>query len=63
MNVMAWLSENEELIAIRPTGLENRPILLADRDERAIVWIATLGVAQAVFLVGLIVFLFRRKYQ
>ena len=63
MNVMAWLSENEELIAIRPTGLENRPILLAERDERAIVWIATLGVAQAVLLVGLVVFLFRRKYQ
>ena len=63
LNVMAWLSENEELIAIRPTGLEDQPILLAERDERVIVWISTLGVTQAILLAGLIVFLFRRKYQ
>jgi hypothetical protein len=63
LNAMAWLSENEELIAIRPTGLENEPIILTDREERAIAWITTLGIVQMVALAGIVMYFLRRKYQ
>lgn len=63
LNSMAWLSEREELIAIRPRLAQNLPIKLSDADERRIAWIATLGVLHLVVIAGLIVFLFRRKYQ
>lgn len=63
LNSMAWLSAREELIAIRPRVAENLPISLSDSDERRIGWIATLGVLHIVLLAGVVVFLFRRKYQ
>ncbi len=63
LNSMAWLSAREELIAIRPRLAENLPINLSDADERRIAWISTLGVLHVVLLAGLVVFLFRRKYQ
>lgn len=63
MNAIAWLSENEELIAIRPTGKEDMPIMLSDGEERAIVWISVLGTLQAVAAAGLAAYVLRRKYQ
>lgn len=63
LNTMAWLSENEELIAIRPTTISSPPILLTETDEKVIAWTATLGLFQAAVLAGLIAFAFRRKYQ
>jgi ABC-type uncharacterized transport system involved in gliding motility auxiliary subunit len=63
LNTMAWLSAREELIAIRPRVAENLPIGLSDADERRIAWISTLGVLHLVVIAGVVVFLFRRKYQ
>lgn len=63
LNTFAWLSEREELIAIRPRLAQNLPIQLSDADERRIAWISTLGVLHLVVIAGLIVFLLRRKYQ
>lgn len=63
MNTFAWLTEREQLIAIRPTGKENQPIKLTVADETAVAWIAGMGVVQAVLLVSLVVFMLRRRYR
>ncbi len=63
LNSIAWLSANEELIAIRPVGEEDPPLVLTKQNERAIAWIAILGALQVVVAAGLIMFLARRKYQ
>ncbi|MBN2309230.1 MAG: GldG family protein [Candidatus Hydrogenedentes bacterium] len=63
LNAMAWLSQHEELIGIRPTGIENEPILLTERDEQAIAWLATLGLVQLVVVAGLAAYALRRKYR
>jgi len=63
LNTMAWLTENEELIAIRATGKQAAPVILSDYDRRLIVWVAVLGAVQAVLVAGFVVHLLRRKYQ
>jgi len=63
LNSIAWLSEHEELIAIRPTGKEDPPLVLSDRQQRAVVWVSTLFTAQLVVAAGLAVFWLRRKHQ
>lgn len=63
MNTFAWLTEREQLIAIRPTGKENQPIKLTAADETAIAWIAGMGVVQAVLIASLFVYATRRRYR
>ncbi|NLA69411.1 MAG: GldG family protein, partial [Gammaproteobacteria bacterium] len=63
LNTLAWLSESEELIAIRPTGVEDPPIILTPVEEQMIAWISTLGVCQVIVLAGLVVMVWRRRYQ
>jgi len=63
LNAFAWLSEHEELIAIRPSGKEAPPLVLSERQQRAIAWLSTLFTAQLVTLAGLVVFWARRKHQ
>lgn len=63
MNTMAWLTEREDLIAIRPSGKTDPPIVLNQGEERAIVWVSTLLTAQLVAAAGLAAFLLRRKYR
>ncbi|MCC6797838.1 MAG: GldG family protein [Candidatus Hydrogenedentes bacterium] len=63
MNSFAWLTEREELIAVRPTGRDNQPIKLTTADETVIAWIAGMGVVQGVLLISLVVYLSRRRYR
>lgn len=63
MNTFAWLTEREELIAVRPTGVDNQPIKLTTADETVIAWIAGMGVVQAVLLISLVVYVSRRRYR
>ncbi|HOZ44978.1 MAG TPA: GldG family protein [Candidatus Hydrogenedentes bacterium] len=63
LNAMAWLTESEELIAIRPSGKEDPPVLLTEGQQRAIVWISVLGTLQVIAAVGLIAHGLRRKYR
>jgi len=63
LNITAWLTENEELIAIRPTGKDDLPVMLSDFDQRLIAWVAVLGTVQTVIVAGFVVHLLRRKYQ
>ena len=62
-NAIAWLSEIEDLIAIRSTGKQDAPVLLTAADRRVVVYAAVLGTLQAVIVVGFIVYLKRRRYQ
>ncbi|MDK1020934.1 MAG: GldG family protein [Candidatus Hydrogenedentes bacterium] len=63
LNSVAWLTENEELIAIRPTGNVDQPLILSQNEQRLIAWSASLGAVQAIAFTGLLVFLQRRKYR
>lgn len=63
LNVFAWLTENEDLIAIRPSGKEDAPIILSEGDQRTVVYVAVLGTVQAVVAAGLIAYGLRRKHQ
>jgi ABC-type uncharacterized transport system involved in gliding motility auxiliary subunit len=63
LNAMAWLTENEELIAIRASGKDDAPVILSDYDQRLITWISILGAVQIVLIAGFSVHLLRRKYQ
>ncbi len=63
LNSIAWLTENEELIAIRPTANVDQPLILTPSQQRMIAWIASLGAVQAIALAGILVFLQRRKYR
>ncbi len=63
LNVFAWLSENEELIAIRPSGKEESPIILSEAEERTIVWVSVLLTLQVVVAAGIVVHLARRRYR
>jgi hypothetical protein len=63
LNCVAWLTEQEDIIAARPRGKENVPIKLSDVDEKILTWVSTLGVFQVIVLVGFCTFLVRRKYR
>ncbi len=63
LNTFAWLSESEELIAIRPSGLEQAPLVLTETQERLITWTASLATLQAVLLAGGLMWWRRRREQ
>ncbi len=63
MNVFAWMNESEDLIAIRPTGHEARPLVLSDEQRRTAAWVGVMLMLQIVVACGAVVFLLRRKYQ
>jgi hypothetical protein len=63
LNAVAWLTENEDLIAIRPVGSEPQPLQLTEREQKFISWLAVLGPVQVIAAAGLVVFVLRRKYQ
>jgi len=63
LNAFAWLSESEELIAIRPSGLEQAPLVLTETQERLITWTASLATLQAVLLAGGLMWWRRRREQ
>ena len=63
LNAVAWLTESDDLIALRASGPEDQPIVLNRNEQRAIAWFAILGTAQAVAVAGFVVFLWRRRYR
>ncbi len=63
LNTMAWLTEQPDLIAIRPTGAEDQPILLSQGQERWVAYFSSLGIVQIVALVGIAVFILRRNLR
>ncbi len=63
LNSMAWLTETEELIAIRPTANLDQPLILSTKQQRLIAWVASLGAVQAIALIGALVYARRRRYR
>jgi ABC-type uncharacterized transport system involved in gliding motility auxiliary subunit len=63
LNAMAWLTEQPDLIAIRPTGVQDEPIVLTPGQERWIAYVTSLGIVQIVALVGIVVFILRRNLR
>jgi len=63
LNTFAWLSESEDLIAIRPTGRETPPLILTDMQRRSIAWVAIMLTVQTVIAAGLAVHALRRMRQ
>ena len=63
LNSIAWLTENDDLIAIRPTGQESQPLVLSDEERRAIAWMASLAAVQLIGIAGLITWVVRRRNQ
>lgn len=63
MNTFAWLSESEDLIAMRPTGRESQPLILAPVQQRAIAWVSIMLTIQLVLVAGLCVYFVRRRHQ
>jgi ABC-type uncharacterized transport system involved in gliding motility auxiliary subunit len=63
LNTIAWLTENDDLIAIRPTGQEELPLILSDEEQRAVAWLASLAAVQIIGLAGFITWAVRRKNQ
>ena len=61
LNTFAWMSESEDLIAIRPSGREAPPLILTDAQRRNIAWVAIMLTVQATILVGLGVYLIRKR--
>jgi ABC-type uncharacterized transport system involved in gliding motility auxiliary subunit len=63
LNLFAWMSESEDLIAIRPTGREAVPLVLTEAQRRTAAWVGVMLTLQFVAAAGALVFLLRRKYQ
>ncbi|MFP4171619.1 MAG: GldG family protein [Candidatus Hydrogenedentota bacterium] len=63
LNTMAWLTESEELIAMRPASSRAEAIILTSGQEQFIAWLATLGLLQICVAAGAATYLVRRKYQ
>lgn len=62
-NCLAWLSQQVELIAMRPQGEQEQPIILSTGEQRMVKWGSTLGVLQVVVILGGAVYAVRRKYR
>ena len=60
LNTFAWLSESEDLIAMRPTGKETPPLILSESQQRTIAWIAIMLTVQLTIAAGLVVYVVRR---
>ncbi len=63
LNSLAWLTEHDELIAIRPTTKEDKPIVLSDTQRRLFVWCSVMLTPQMVLIAGILVYFVRRRTQ
>ena len=61
MNTIGWLSQQENLIAIRPKNPEDRRITLTDTQQRNIIWLSLLVIPACVFGIGVYSWARRRR--
>jgi ABC-type uncharacterized transport system involved in gliding motility auxiliary subunit len=61
MNTIGWLSQQENLIAIRPKNPEDRRITLTATQQNNIVWLSLLVIPAGVFGTGFYTWLRRRR--
>jgi ABC-type uncharacterized transport system involved in gliding motility auxiliary subunit len=53
MNAVGWLSQQENLISVRPKDPEDRRLTLTSTQQVNINWIAMLGIPGAIFATGI----------
>ncbi|MBI1319398.1 MAG: hypothetical protein GC168_10700 [Candidatus Hydrogenedens sp.] len=63
LNAFAWLSESEDLIAIRPSGVSDPPLMLDDTQRRVVLWVSCLLTMQLFAAAGAAVYLLRGRNQ
>ncbi len=61
MNTFNWLAEEEDLIAIRPKDSLTQPVVLTSRQGRVVFWLPVVGLPAVVAVIGIIVFVNRRR--
>lgn len=55
LNTIAWLTEEEDLISVRPPHLGGTPIFLSDAEANNILWINIIIAPLAILIVGLLI--------
>ncbi|HOL19462.1 MAG TPA: hypothetical protein PK813_04380, partial [Candidatus Hydrogenedens sp.] len=63
LNSLAWLTEHDELISIRPSIKEDKPIVLSDMQKRWLIWCSVMLTPQLVLIAGLIAYFVRRRVK
>ena len=61
MNCVAWLTESQDLIAIRPSSKTDPPLLINEQQTRMILWVSSLLTTQLVAGAGVAMYLWRRR--
>ena len=61
LNAMAWLTENESIIALRPQGASNPPLVLDPAQQRLVTWVTMLFTLQGALAAGALAWLIRRR--
>lgn len=59
-NGVNWLTEEENLISIRPKQAANRRVTLTEAQQRAVQWISTIFIPLFVIIAGIIIWVKRR---
>lgn len=61
MNTVNWLTEEEDLIAIRPGDSFSQPVLLSVRQGSVVFWLPVVGLPALVALTGILLFVRKRR--
>jgi ABC-type uncharacterized transport system involved in gliding motility auxiliary subunit len=61
MNILSWLAQEEDLIAIRPQSIVFAPVVLSSLEAKGVFWFCVVLLPGAVLLTGVIVLHYRRK--
>ncbi|MEJ2716618.1 MAG: GldG family protein [Deltaproteobacteria bacterium] len=61
MNTVSWLAEEENLIAIRPKSTKSQPVILTAQESWAIFLLPVVFIPSAWFIVGVVVYVYRRR--
>jgi hypothetical protein len=55
LNTIAWLTEEEDLISVRPPHLEGTPIFLSDAEAKNILWVNVIIAPLAILILGFLI--------
>lgn len=61
MNTVNFLSQEEDLVSIRPKKASNQPLLLRPQQARLVFWVPVVLIPVAVLILGLVVVIRRRR--
>lgn len=62
LNVVAWLAGEDFLISIRPRARDDEPLFLKETDQTYLFYVPFMGLPFLTFIMGTVVFFWRRRY-